>query len=94
MSGKPKVTRFKESVLSKYQIYNSIFLTLPFDKINKTGVLLPLFHETCSKGFKNGYDPSKIVEPMVPVSKIKIIPHKEKTQWELVAKYNIGKKIN
>ena len=62
MSGKPKVTRFKESVLSKYQIYNSIFLTLPFDKINKTGVLLPLFHETCSKGFKNGYDPSKIVE--------------------------------
>jgi len=62
MSGKPKVTRFKESVLSKYQIYNSVFLTLPFDKINKTGVLLPLFHDTCSNGFKNGYDPSKIVE--------------------------------
>ena len=38
--------------------------------------------------------PDMIVEPMVPVSKIKIIPHKEKTQWELVAKYNIGKKIN
>ena len=36
MSVKPKVTRFKESVLAKFQIYNSIFLTLPFDKINKT----------------------------------------------------------
>ena len=62
MTGKPKITRFKESVLSKFQIYNSIFLTLPFDRINKTGVLLPLFHETCVKGFKNGNDPSKIVE--------------------------------
>ena len=62
MTGKPKITRFKESVLSKFQIYNSIFLTLPFDRINKTGVLLPLFHETCLKGFKNGNDPSKIVE--------------------------------
>jgi phosphoenolpyruvate carboxylase len=62
MTGKPKITRFKESVLSKFQIYNSIFLTLPFDRINKTGVLLPLFHETCLKGFKNGDDPSKIVE--------------------------------
>ena len=62
MTGKPKITRFKESVLSKFQIYNSIFLTLPFDRINKTGVLLPLFHETCLNGFKNGDDPSKIVE--------------------------------
>jgi phosphoenolpyruvate carboxylase len=62
MTGKPKITRYKESVLSKFQIYNSIFLTLPFDRINKTGVLLPLFHETCLKGFKNGDDPSKIVE--------------------------------
>ena len=62
MSGKPKVTRFKESVLSKFQIYNSIFLTLPFDSINKTGVLLPLFHETCERGFKNGNNPSEIIE--------------------------------
>lgn len=38
--------------------------------------------------------PDMIVEPMVPVSRIKIIPHKEKSQWELVAKYNIGKKTN
>ena len=62
MSGKPKVIRFKESVLSKFQIYNSIFLTLPFDRINKTGVLLPLFHETCVRGFKNGNNPSEIIE--------------------------------
>ncbi len=62
MSIEPKLTRFNQSVLSKYQIYNSIFMTLPFDSITKTGVLLPLFHETCEKGFKNGDDPTTIVE--------------------------------
>ena len=62
MSLAPKLTRFNESVLSKFQIYNSIFMTLPFDTISKTGVLLPLFHETCKKGFDNGDDPTTIVE--------------------------------
>lgn len=62
MSVEPKLTRFKQNVLSKYQIYNSIFMTLPFDSITKTGVLLPLFHETCEKGFKNGDDPTTIVD--------------------------------
>ena len=62
MSVEPKLTRFNQSVLSKYQIYNSIFMTLPFDSITKTGVLLPLFHETCEKGFANGDNPTTIVE--------------------------------
>ena len=30
--------------------------------------------------------------PTVPLSTIKIIPFKEKSEWELVAKYNIGRK--
>lgn len=62
MSVEPKLVRFKQNVLSKYQIYNSIFMTLPFDAITKTGVLLPLFHETCKKGFANGDDPTTIVD--------------------------------
>ncbi len=48
--------------MSKYQIYNSIFMTLPFDSVTKTGVLLPLFHETCEKGFAQGDDPTTIVD--------------------------------
>ena len=62
MSGLPKLTRFNDNVLSKYQIYNSIFMTLPFDTISNTGVLLPLFHEICKKGFENGDNPTEIVE--------------------------------
>ncbi len=62
MSVEPKLARFKQNVLSKYQIYNSIFMTLPFDAVTKTGVLLPLFHETCEKGFAQGDDPTTIVD--------------------------------
>ncbi len=62
MSVAPKIARFNQHVLSKYQIYNSIFMTLPFDSVTKTGVLLPLFHETCQKGFANGEDPTTIVD--------------------------------
>ncbi|CAI8373193.1 MAG: Phosphoenolpyruvate carboxylase [Formosa sp. Hel3_A1_48] len=62
MAVQPKLERFKKNVLSKFQIYNSIFMTLPFDQITKTGVLLPLFHETCEKGYEAGDNPSTIVE--------------------------------
>ncbi|MDH7911626.1 phosphoenolpyruvate carboxylase [Winogradskyella sp. SYSU M77433] len=61
MPTQPKLTRFNQNVLAKYQIYNSIFMTLPFDSVTKTGALLPLFHETCHKGFANQEDPTTIV---------------------------------
>jgi len=57
-----KEERFQKHVLSKYQIYNSIFMTLPFDSINKTGVLLPLFEELCVSGYEQGKNPTEIVE--------------------------------
>ena len=61
MSVLPKLARFNENVLSKYQIYNSVFMTLPFDTISNTGVLLPLFHELCKKGFQEGKNPTEII---------------------------------
>ena len=30
--------------------------------------------------------------PIAPISQIKVLPYKEKNEWELVAKCNIGKK--
>ena len=62
MSKLPKIKRFEESVEAKYKIYNSIFMTLPFSSITKTGVLLPLFYETCKKGYEKGDDPSTIIK--------------------------------
>ena len=57
----PKIERFNQNVLSKYHIYNSVFITLPFDAIDNTGVMLPLFSEVCSTGFKNNLTPVEIV---------------------------------
>lgn len=37
-------------------------------------------------------DEDKSAAPIAPLSQIKIISHKEKSDWNLVAKYNIGKK--
>jgi phosphoenolpyruvate carboxylase len=58
----PKIERFNQNVLSKYHIYNSVFITLPFDAIDNTGVLLPLFSEVCDTGFKNNWSPKQIVD--------------------------------
>ena len=37
-------------------------------------------------------NPDKTKEPHAPLSQIKILPYKEKDDWELVAKYNIGRR--
>ncbi|UFH35002.1 phosphoenolpyruvate carboxylase [Flavobacterium acetivorans] len=58
----PKIERFNQNVLSKYNIYNSVFITLPFDAIDNTGVLLPLFTDVCENGFKKQKTPKEIVE--------------------------------
>lgn len=57
----PKIERFNQNVRSKYHIYNSVFITLPFDSIDNTGVLLPLFSEVCENGFKHNASPIEIV---------------------------------
>ena len=37
-------------------------------------------------------DSDKIVDPQTPLNQIKILPFKEKNEWSLVTKYNIGRK--
>lgn len=58
---KTKLERFNEYVLGKYQLYNTIFMTLPFDDIYNTGTLLPLFSEYCKKGYEERKNPTEIV---------------------------------
>ena len=35
-------------------------------------------------------DKNKVEEPVAPINQIKIIPFKDKSQWNLVTKYTIG----
>ncbi|MFB0910565.1 MAG: hypothetical protein QMA99_06415, partial [Flavobacterium sp.] len=43
-------------------IYNSVLITLPFDSIDNTGALLPLFTDVCESGFKKQQTPKEIVD--------------------------------
>lgn len=38
-------------------------------------------------------DTNKTKEPIAAMSQIKIIPFKEKNEWELITKYSIGRKV-
>lgn len=43
-------------------------------------------------GLVNTVDSSKAEDPIAPLSNIKILSHKEKADWQLLTKYQIGKK--
>lgn len=38
-------------------------------------------------------DAEKSKEPIAPLNQIKVLPYKEKDEWALETKYNIGKKF-
>jgi hypothetical protein len=39
-------------------------------------------------------NPQQILDPRAPLSQIKVIPYKEKTEWKLTQKYSIGNTIS
>ena len=62
MAQKTKLERFENEVISRFQLYNSVFSTLPYSHITKTSTLLPFFSEFCSHGFDQNKNPIEIVE--------------------------------
>ena len=57
-----KLERFQDLVGIKFQLYNSLFLSLPFYGVDKTGILLSLFSTRCEDGFAAGQGPKEIIE--------------------------------
>lgn len=53
---------FKTHVGIKYQLYNSLFTSLPFHRIEKTNILLSMFLDNCEEGYKKKLSPAQIVE--------------------------------
>ncbi|MGZ5189749.1 MAG: phosphoenolpyruvate carboxylase [Flavisolibacter sp.] len=53
---------FKNHVGIKFQLYNSLFTSLPFHRIEKTGILLSLFLSNCEEGYSKKKSPTQIVE--------------------------------
>ncbi len=58
----PELKAFLELVATKYQLYNSLFLTLPFAGLSTAGAKLPIFSQACQQGLEQGQSPKQIVE--------------------------------
>lgn len=52
---------FQNQVALKYQLYNSLFLTLPIDNISNTGILIPILADYCERGMEKGLNPTEII---------------------------------
>jgi phosphoenolpyruvate carboxylase len=52
---------YNQAVATRYHIYNSLFLNLPYTGIYRTGTLLPLLQQACEDGFAKGKDPRTII---------------------------------
>jgi phosphoenolpyruvate carboxylase len=46
----------------KFQLYNSLFTSLPFHKVERTGILNSLLLLNCEDGFAKGHSPKEIVD--------------------------------
>lgn len=53
--------QFKNLVGIKFQLYNSLFTSLPFHRIEKTGILLSLLLNNCEEGYRKKMSPRDII---------------------------------
>lgn len=54
--------QFKNLVGTKFQLYNSLFTSLPFHRVEKTGIFLSLFLLHCEEGYAKGNSPQAIMD--------------------------------
>jgi phosphoenolpyruvate carboxylase len=57
-----RAEKFRQIVENKFQIYNSLFMSLPYDKMTNIGMLLPFLCEESKAGYEAGKTPEEIVE--------------------------------
>jgi phosphoenolpyruvate carboxylase len=53
---------FKNLVGTKFEMYNSLFSSLPFHRVEKTGILLSLFLLHCEESYQKQQSPSEIIQ--------------------------------
>ncbi|MEZ7508002.1 phosphoenolpyruvate carboxylase [Cloacibacterium sp. Arc13] len=62
MINEARLEKFRQVVETKFQIYNSLFMSLPYDKMTNIGMLLPFLYEESRDGYEAGKSPEEIVE--------------------------------
>lgn len=65
----PEVKKeFEKLVKNKFEVYNSLFLNLPFDKIRDTGMFIPLLQQVCKSGLEAQKEPIQILDEFFKVN--------------------------
>lgn len=55
-------TTFNHEVVTRFELYNSLFQTLPFYQVKDTGILLPFFSSHCEKEVSKQLPPAEIIQ--------------------------------
>jgi hypothetical protein len=82
--GKYYIVHFKELF-----ILDGKANTLSEEDASRRNTIVNLLEEW---GLVKAVNPERVQDPVAPLSQIKVLPHKEKDEWSLVAKYSIGKR--
>lgn len=67
MDNSLKLKAFEQAVKKKFDVYNSLFLNLPFRGISNIGILIPLLQRECQQGLEAGRDPLGILDSFFEV---------------------------
>lgn len=62
MSQAERLKEFTKSVRNKFNIYNSLFLNLPYTEGENVGIYVPLLFQQCDSGLKSGKNPTEILD--------------------------------
>ncbi|MFC6267856.1 phosphoenolpyruvate carboxylase [Frigoriflavimonas asaccharolytica] len=62
MNQQAQKDKFRQIVENKFQIYNSLFMSLPYDKMTNIGMLLPFLYQESKAGYENRESPVEILE--------------------------------
>ncbi len=65
MSNTSSLQQFNNLVATKFQLYNSLFTSLPYHKIERTGIWVSLLMLSCEDGFAIGLSPEDIIDSFI-----------------------------
>jgi phosphoenolpyruvate carboxylase len=62
MEKNAKLNSYINLVDTKYKVYNSLFMNLPYEKVANIGMLIPLLQKVCASGLEKGKNPKNIID--------------------------------
>jgi phosphoenolpyruvate carboxylase len=62
MSQAERLKEFKKSVRNKFEVYNSLFLNLPYTEGENVGILIPFLFQKSEEGLQSGRNPAEILD--------------------------------